>query len=230
MSLESIDATFKEAAPLSMVERGVHSAREFDLLKASLLDPKRHINHIGGRDRVNAGGWQVIGAALGVRVEIISKTAHGDPGAYRELLEDAKGKKIVSFAVTVRATSGDRVQERMGRCDSNETKHAQYEHKLESVAITRAINRAVCAIVGGEPSDNAEEAEDEQAALREEEPEQQRQYSSKELMELYEKGSHEEPTFRTWLVNNIRGFTLETKKLTQEQSVIAYKKLKGEGI
>ena|ERR1700735_2781040 len=222
----ALDTTFREeveAKPLSLFERAIDNAKDFDKLKASLLDPKRHINNIGGKDRVNAGGWQVIGAALGVRVEIISKNSQGTPGAFREILEAANGKSIVSYSVTVRATAGERLQERTGRCDSSESKHAQYEHKVESVAFTRAFNRAVCAIVGGEPSDNADDAESDQEAGRE--APRARQYGTGELTTLHSKKGCPSGTLRQWLIANVPRFTDKSTKITPEQSVVAFEKL-----
>jgi len=208
--------------PLSLVEQAIDSAKDFDRLKASLLDPKRHVNNIGGKDRVNAGGWQVIGAALGVKVEIISKNSQGTPGAFREVLEDGKGKKVVSFSITVRATAGTRVQERTGRCDSSETKHSQYEHKMESVAFTRAFNRAVCAIVGGEPGDNAEDAEENRDYGRAEQPQGRKQYPTAMLITLHREKGLPEGSLGKWLTKHVPKFH---ERLTQEQSVTAYEKL-----
>lgn len=230
MSTHAIDTTYQEAAnppsrALSMIEQAIDSANDFDRLKASLLDRKRHVNNMGGRDRVNAGGWQVIGAALGVRIEIISQNSQGTPGAFREVLEDGKGKKVVSFSVTVRATAGNRVQERTGRCDSGETKHNQYEHKMESVAFTRAFNRAVCAIVGGEPGDNADDASEDFSYARgrdTQQPAGRKQYPTAMLVTLHGEKGLPEGSLGKWLLKNIPTFK---DRLTPQQSIAAYEKL-----
>ncbi len=228
MSNNAIEAVYKEnaaPAPLSTVESAVLHAKEFDRIKASLLDKARHINNISGKDRVNAAGWQTIAAALSVRIEIVSKNSQGTPGAFREVLEDHKGKKMVSFSVTVRATAGDRIQERMGRCDSTETKHNGYEHKMESVAITRAINRAVCAIVGGEPGDNADEAEDDVQHTRAQQTQERRQVPVDELVKLHVAAGKPDGSLGNWLIENIPRFDQKTKRLTPEQSLQASRML-----
>lgn len=226
MSSNAIEAVYTPSvpAPLSTVESAVKHAKEFGRIKASLLDRTRHINNIGGKDRVNAAGWQVISAALSVRVEIISKNAQGTPGAIREILEAANGKKIVSYSITVRATAGDRIQEHTGRCDSSEAKHNQYEHKMEKVAGTRARNAAICAIVGGEPGDNADEADDDLHQHRAQ-PQERKQYSTEILIDLHADKGRPGGSLRNWMVENISRFGSETKKITPEQSVETFRKL-----
>jgi hypothetical protein len=210
-----------EAKPLSVVEQGKLNASDFERLKRALLDPVRHQNNIGGRDRVNAAGWQVLGAAMKVSVVIISHNAQGTPGAFRELLEDAKGKKVVSYSVTVRATCGSVIQERTGRCDSSETKHSQSEHKLESVAFTRAFNRATCAILGGEPGDNADEVEDEIDQARNDNDKPARvQIPVSELIALHAAKGAPEGKLGQWLAKALPGFN-PGAKLTPHQSIHA---------
>lgn len=211
----------QESKPLSVVEQGKINASDFDRLKRALLDPVRHSNNIGGRDRVNAAGWQVLGAAMKVSVEIISHNAQGTPGAFREILEDAKGKKVVSYSVTVRASCGSVTQERTGRCDSGEAKHNQYEHKIESVAFTRAFNRSVCAILGGEPGDNADEVEDEIDHAKASIPQTERvQVPVAELVALHATKGSPEGKLGQWLCKALPGYN-PGAKLTPHQSIHA---------
>jgi hypothetical protein len=182
----TMDAEFRETTALALpdapqfnLQQAIESARDFERLKSALLDRNRHITVISGKDYVNAAGWSVLGTALNVSCTLLSQTAAGAPGAYRELLDQPGGRQAVSYSATVRATAANgRHEDAPGRCDSSEKRHAhQTEHGLEQIACTRARSKAIARLIGGAQGVVAEEVDPVRA------PEPVRRYSPTVLMQ-----------------------------------------------
>lgn len=185
--LPAIDVEFRESTALALptpqqfdLQAAIEASRDFERLKSALLDRKQHITIISGKDYVNSSGWAVIGTALGVTCELLSRTGAGAPGAFRELLEQPGGKHSVSYSATYRAIApSGRHEDAPGRCDTSEKRHShQSEHGLEQIACTRARSKAIARLVGGAQGIVAEEVSPTYA------PEPVRRYSPTMLMEF----------------------------------------------
>jgi hypothetical protein len=218
------DAEFRPLAvqqpqPLARLDvaAAIELAKDFERLKSSVLD-RSDFSVIQGNDVPRAKGWAKIATALRISIEILSKGHDGHPGVARNLLESAKGGKIVSFSATVRATSPAGVfVDMVGRCDSSETKHAQTEHKLEQVALTRARSNAIARLVGGAQGRVAEDVEDDRDASPA--PAPPARVTSAQLAALA--GAKGIPALGPWLRANLTTFAEPRKVLTPEESVRA---------
>lgn len=162
-------------ATLTPRERVAAAIEERDLLdhlKRNLLDPRRHVIKIRGKDAINSAGWDTIATHLRISVKVLSVGADGRPGAHRQVLEDLKGERFITYSATVQAarTTPDGqevVREMTGRTSSDERSMAEKAKKgaltedfLEAMSVIRAKNRAICALLGGNPSDVAEDAQE----------------------------------------------------------------------
>jgi hypothetical protein len=233
VSIQTIDADFRNTTPVSQEAResrvfnAVANYEDFDSIKRRLLKPT-HFTAIGGKDRINASGWGLLATALGMSVEIISLGSDGHPGIRREVLTDMKDKRLISFSAVLRVSWQGRVIEMSARCDSSETKHNQSEHKLEAVSYTRAFNRGVCKIVGGEPGDIADDAEDrvsEAQGSKRGAKEQPVQVSVPMLAEAWTSAGMPDGSLGKFLEKH--HMLNSDKKLTQATSIAAYALLQG---